>query len=106
MARYEIPAIDLVIVDLYPFEETVKSGASEADIIEKIDIGGISLIRAGAKNFKDVIIVPSKAEYAPLLELLRKKGGESDIEDRKWFAKQAFGVSSHYDTAIHAYFAK
>ena len=106
MARYEIPAIDLVIVDLYPFEETVKSGASEADIIEKIDIGGISLIRAGAKNFKDVIIVPSKAEYAPLLELLRKKGGESDIEDRKWFAKQAFGVSSHYDTAIHAYFTK
>ena len=106
MARYEIPAIDLVIVDLYPFEETVKSGASEADIIEKIDIGGISLIRAGAKNFKDVIIVPSKAEYAPLLELLRKKGGESDIEDRKWFAKQAFGVSSHYDTANHAYFAK
>ena len=106
MARYEIPAIDLVIVDLYPFEETVKSGACEADIIEKIDIGGISLIRAGAKNFKDVIIVPSKAEYAPLLDLLRKKGGESDIEDRKWFAKQAFGVSSHYDTAIHAYFAK
>jgi phosphoribosylaminoimidazolecarboxamide formyltransferase/IMP cyclohydrolase len=106
MARYEIPAIDLVIVDLYPFEETVKSGASEADIIEKIDIGGISLIRAGAKNFKDVIIVPSKAEYAPLLDLLKKKGGESDIEDRKWFAKQAFGVSSHYDTAIHAYFAK
>ena len=106
MARYEIPAIDLVIVDLYPFEETVKSGASEADIIEKIDIGGISLIRAGAKNFKDVIIVPSKAEYAPLLDLLRKKGGESDIEDRKWFAGQAFGVSSHYDTAIHAYFAK
>lgn len=106
MVRYEIPAIDLVIVDLYPFEETVKSGASEADIIEKIDIGGISLIRAGAKNFKDVIIVPSKAEYAPLLELLRKKGGESDIEDRKWYAKQAFGVSSHYDTAIHAYFAK
>ena len=106
MARYEIPAIDLVIVDLYPFEETVKSGACEADIIEKIDIGGISLIRAGAKNFKDVIIVPSKAEYAPLLDLLRKKGGESDIEDRKWFAGQAFGVSSHYDTAIHANFAK
>lgn len=106
MVRYEIPAIDLVIVDLYPFEETVKSGAPEADIIEKIDIGGISLIRAGAKNFKDVIIVPSKAEYAPLLDLLKKKGGESDIEDRKWFAKQAFGVSSHYDTAIHAYFAK
>lgn len=106
MAQYEIPAIDLVIVDLYPFEETVKSGASEADIIEKIDIGGISLIRAGAKNFRDVIIVPSKAEYKPLLDLLQKKGGESDIEDRKWFAKQAFGVSSHYDTAIHSYFCK
>ena len=106
MAQYEIPAIDLVIVDLYPFEETVKSGACEADIIEKIDIGGISLIRAGAKNFRDVIIVPSKAEYKPLLDLLQKKGGESDIEDRKWFAKQAFGVSSHYDTAIHSYFCK
>ena len=106
MAQYEIPAIDLVIVDLYPFEETVKSGASEADIIEKIDIGGISLIRAGAKNFRDVIIVPSKAEYKPLLDVLQKKGGESDIEDRKWFAKQAFGVSSHYDTDIHSYFCK
>lgn len=106
MAQYEIPAIDLVIVDLYPFEETVKSGACEADIIEKIDIGGISLIRAGAKNFRDVIIVPSKAEYKPLLDLLQKKGGESEIEDRKWFAKQAFGVSSHYDTAIHSYFCK
>ena len=80
MAQYEIPAIDLVIVDLYPFEETVKSGACEADIIEKIDIGGISLIRAGAKNFRDVIIVPSKAEYKPLLDLLRKKGGESECE--------------------------
>ena len=106
MAQYEIPEIDLVIVDLYPFEATVASGASEADIIEKIDIGGISLIRAGAKNFRDVIIVPSKAEYKPLLDLLQKKGGESDIEDRKWFAAQAFGVSSHYDTAIHAYFVK
>ncbi|MBP5196303.1 MAG: IMP cyclohydrolase [Bacteroidaceae bacterium] len=106
MAQYEIPAIDLVIVDLYPFEETVKSGACEVDIIEKIDIGGISLIRAGAKNFRDVIIVPSKAEYKPLLDLLQKKGGESEIEDRKWFAKQAFGVSSHYDTAIHSYFCK
>lgn len=106
MEQYEIPEIDLVIVDLYPFEQTVASGASEADIIEKIDIGGISLIRAGAKNFNDVIIVPSKAEYQPLLELLRNKGGESDIEDRKWFAAQAFGVSSHYDTAIHEYFTK
>lgn len=106
MAQYEIPEIDLVIVDLYPFEQTVASGASEADIIEKIDIGGISLIRAGAKNFNDVIIVPSKAEYKPLLDLLQSKGGESDIEDRKWFAAQAFGVSSHYDTAIHEYFVK
>ena len=106
MEQYEIPEIDLVIVDLYPFEQTVASGASEADIIEKIDIGGISLIRAGAKNFNDVIIVPSKAEYQPLLDLLQKKGGESDIEDRKWFAAQAFGVSSHYDTAIHEYFTK
>ena len=106
MAQYEIPEIDLVIVDLYPFEQTVASGASEADIIEKIDIGGISLIRAGAKNFNDVIIVPSKAEYKPLLDLLQAKGGESDIEDRKWFAAQAFGVSSHYDTAIHEYFVK
>ncbi len=106
MAQYEIPEIDLVIVDLYPFEDTVASGASEADIIEKIDIGGISLIRAGAKNFKDVIIVPSKAEYKPLLDLLQQKGGTSDIEDRKWFATQAFGVSSHYDTAIHNWFSK
>ena len=106
MEQYEIPEIDLVIVALYPFEQTVASGASEADIIEKIDIGGISLIRAGAKNFNDVIIVPSKAEYKPLLELLQQKGGESDIEDRKWFAAQAFGVSSHYDTAIHGYFTK
>ena len=106
MQQYEIPSIDLVIVDLYPFEDTVASGASEADIIEKIDIGGISLIRAAAKNFRDVIIVPSKAEYKPLLELLRKQGAQSEIEDRKWFATRAFGVSSHYDTAIHAWFEK
>lgn len=106
MAQYEIPEIDLVIVDLYPFEDTVASGASDADIIEKIDIGGISLIRAGAKNFKDVIIVPSKVEYKPLLDLLQQKNGTSDIEDRKWFATQAFGVSSHYDTAIHNWFSK
>lgn len=106
MAQYEIPEIDLVIVDLYPFKDTVASGASDADIIEKIDIGGISLIRAGAKNFKDVIIVPSKAEYKPLLDLLQQKNGTSDIEDRKWFATQAFGVSSHYDTAIHNWFSK
>lgn len=106
MQQYEIPAIDLVIVDLYPFEDTVASGASAADIIEKIDIGGISLIRAAAKNFRDVIIVPSKAEYKPLLELLQKNGAQSEIEDRQWFATRAFGVSSHYDTAIHAWFEK
>lgn len=104
--QYNIPAIDLVIVDLYPFEQTVASGASEQDIIEKIDIGGISLIRAGAKNFKDVVIVPSKAEYPVLLELLKKNGAQTDIEDRKLFAERAFGVSSHYDTAIHEWFAK
>lgn len=106
MAQYEIPEIDLVIVDLYPFEQTVASGASEADIIEKIDIGGISLIRAAAKNFKDVIIVPSKDEYQPLMDLLQKNGAQSEIEDRKWFATRAFGVSSHYDTAIHGWFVK
>lgn len=106
MKEYEIPSIDLVIVDLYPFEQTVASGASDADIIEKIDIGGISLIRAGAKNFNDVVIVPSKAEYSVLLDILKKKGAETDIEDRKMFAERAFGVSSHYDTAIHAWFAK
>lgn len=104
MAQYEIPEIDLVIVDLYPFEQTVAGGASEADIIEKIDIGGISLIRAAAKNFRDVIIVPSKAEYASLQTLLEKQGAQSELEDRRWFATRAFGVSSHYDTAIHAYF--
>lgn len=105
MEEYTIPAIDLVIVDLYPFEQTVASGASAQDIIEKIDIGGISLIRAGAKNFKDVVIVPSKAEYPVLLQLLNTKGAETDIEDRKMFAERAFGVSSHYDTAIHSWFA-
>ena len=106
MAKYEIPEIDLVIVDLYPFEETVASTTDEATIIEKIDIGGISLIRAGAKNFNDVVIVPSKAEYGPLLDLVKKQGAVTTQEQRKWFAKQAFGVSSHYDTAIHAYFEK
>ena len=83
----------------------MKSGASEADIIEKIDIGGISLIRAGAKNFNDVVIVPSKAEYADLLEMLNAKGANSALEDRRHFAERAFAVSSHYDTAIHGYFA-
>ena len=106
MTEYEIPTIDLVIVDLYPFEQTVASGASEADIIEKIDIGGISLIRAGAKNFNDVVIVPSKAEYPVLLQLLNKQGAKTGLEDRKMFAERAFGISSQYDTAIHNWFAK
>ena len=106
MTHYEIPEIDLVIVDLYPFEQTVASGASEADIIEKIDIGGISLIRAGAQNFKDVVIVPSKAEYQPLLDIINKNGAQTEIEERRWFATKAFGVSSHYDTAIHNWFDK
>ena len=104
IGEYDIPAIDLVIVDLYPFEETVASGASDKDIIEKIDIGGISLIRAAAKNFNDVIIVPSKQQYKPLLDLLKAKKGESDINDRRWFAREAFAVSSAYDSAIFSYF--
>lgn len=104
MKKYEIPEIDLVIVDLYPFEETVESGASEEDIIEKIDIGGISLIRAAAKNFNDVLIVASKVQYAPLMKLLNEKGAASTVDDRKWFAKEAFAVSSGYDTAIFNYF--
>ena len=106
MAQYDIPEIDLVIVDLYPFEDTVASGASDADIIEKIDIGGISLRRAGAKNFKDGVIVRSKAEYGVLLDILNRKGAETDIEARRMFATRAFGVSSHYDTAIHGWFGK
>ena len=107
MAQYEIPAIDLVIVDLYPFEQTVASGASAADIIEKIDIGGISLIRAGAKNFNDVVIVPSKAEYGLLLEMLQKHGAaQTSLDERRLFATRAFGVSSHYDTAIHNWFSQ
>ncbi len=104
MTEYEIPEIDLVIVDLYPFEQTVASGASEADIIEKIDIGGISLIRAGAKNFNDVVIVPSKAEYSLLLDIVNKQGAETTTAQRREFATRAFGVSSHYDTAINKWF--
>jgi len=106
MVQYSIPEIDLVVVDLYPFEQTVASGASEADIIEKIDIGGISLIRAGAKNFNDVVIVPSKAEYADLLDILNAQGAQTTLEQRRLFASKAFGVSSHYDTAIHNWFCK
>lgn len=102
--EYEIPEIDLVIVDLYPFEETVVSSNNEQDIIEKIDIGGISLIRAAAKNYKDVLIVPSFDQYDNLISLLKEKNGHSTIEDRKYFATQAFQISSHYDTAIFNYF--
>ncbi len=103
-AEYGIPDIDLVMVDLYPFEEYVAAGASHEEIIEKIDIGGISLIRAAAKNYKDVIIVPDRKYYPQLLELLRTKGGESSIEDRLKFAAAAFETSSHYDTEIFNYF--
>lgn len=102
--EFEIPAIDLVIVDLYPFEETVASGANEADIIEKIDIGGISLIRAAAKNFKDVLIVSSREQYQEVEELLAEKQGSTDLSDRRRFAAKAFDISSHYDTAIFNYF--
>ncbi|MBO7635623.1 MAG: bifunctional phosphoribosylaminoimidazolecarboxamide formyltransferase/IMP cyclohydrolase [Paludibacteraceae bacterium] len=104
MDQYQIPEIDLVIVDLYPFEDTVASGAEEQAIIEKIDIGGISLIRAAAKNFKDVVIVASKAQYEPFLNQLNESGAQTTLETRKWFAKEAFAVSSHYDSAIFNYF--
>lgn len=104
LEEYEIPEIDLVIVDLYPFEETVASGASEQAIIEKIDIGGISLIRAAAKNFKDVVIIPSKNEYNNLLTILTEGKGSSTLAERKAFAGAAFNVSSHYDTAIFNFF--
>ena len=105
IADYEIPEIDLVIVDLYPFEATVASGASHEDIIEKIDIGGISLIRAGAKNYKDVVIVASKAQYTPLAEMLGRNGAKSSLEERLFFAGEAFAVSSGYDSHIFNYFA-
>ena len=105
LEEYEIPEIDLVIVDLYPFEDTVTSGADHQAIIEKIDIGGISLIRAAAKNHKDVVIVPSKNEYNYLLDLLNEKNGATSIEDRKELATSAFNVSSHYDTEIHKWFS-
>lgn len=104
IAQYEIPEIDLVIVDLYPFEETVASGAEEQAIIEKIDIGGISLIRAAAKNYNDVVIVASKLQYQPLMDVLTEHGASTTLEERRWFAKEAFGVSSLYDSAIFNYF--
>ncbi|MEO1051353.1 MAG: bifunctional phosphoribosylaminoimidazolecarboxamide formyltransferase/IMP cyclohydrolase [Bacteroidota bacterium] len=102
--QFEIPNIDLVIVDLYPFEETVASGAAEQDIIEKIDIGGISLIRAAAKNFKDVLIVSSREQYEEVYSLLDAKQCQTELSDRKRFAAKAFDMSSHYDTAIFNYF--
>ncbi len=102
--EYQIPEIDLVIVDLYPFEDTVASGASNEAIIEKIDIGGISLIRAAAKNFNDVVIVSSKNQYADLLAILEKQKGITTLAERKQFASAAFNVSSHYDTQIFNYF--
>ncbi len=104
LAEYEIPEIDLVIVDLYPFEDTVRSGAPDQDIIEKIDIGGISLIRAAAKNHKDVLVVASMDQYGPLLELLESGNGTSSFEQRRAFATEAFQVSSHYDAEIFKYF--
>ncbi len=105
MKQYSIPEIDLVVVDLYPFEATVASGAGEADVIEKIDIGGISLIRAAAKNYNDVVIISSQEQYSRLLEIL-KNGCETKVEERKELAMQAFHISSHYDTAIFRYFNK
>jgi phosphoribosylaminoimidazolecarboxamide formyltransferase/IMP cyclohydrolase len=106
LVDFDIPQIDLVIVDLYPFEKTVASGASNQDIIEKIDIGGISLIRAAAKNYSDVVCVSSVEDYSEFLELLQTKNGETSEDDRKRFAAKAFNVSSHYDSAIFNYFNK
>ena len=104
VAEYGLSLIDLVIVDLYPFEATVASGASEEDIIEKIDIGGISLIRGAAKNFEDVVIVPSQADYSTLHEVLTARGARTTLQERRHFARRAFAVSSHYDSAIFRYF--
>jgi phosphoribosylaminoimidazolecarboxamide formyltransferase/IMP cyclohydrolase len=106
LKKYEIPPVDLIIVDLYPFEDTVATSNDETEIIEKIDIGGISLIRAAAKNFKDVLIIPSAIHYSELIELLENKKGITSLEDRKYFAAQAFNISSHYDTKIFEYFNK
>jgi phosphoribosylaminoimidazolecarboxamide formyltransferase / IMP cyclohydrolase len=104
MKQFNIDSIDLVVVDLYPFEETVASGASEEDVIEKIDIGGISLIRAAAKNYQDVVIIPSKDQYPVLLDILDNHQGSTVIDQRRSLALEAFGVTSHYDSAIFNYF--
>ena len=104
LATYEIPHLDVVLVDLYPFEDTVRSGANESEIIEKIDIGGISLIRAAAKNYRDVLCVASVDDYADFLSLLNEREGKTDLADRKKFAANAFHISSHYDTQIFSFF--
>ncbi|MBX0292465.1 bifunctional phosphoribosylaminoimidazolecarboxamide formyltransferase/IMP cyclohydrolase [Hymenobacter sp. HSC-4F20] len=104
--QHQIPPIDLVIVDLYPFEETVASGAPESEVIEKIDIGGISLLRAAAKNFRDVLVVSSREQYAAVTELLQAKGCATDLEDRRHYAAAAFEATSHYDTQIFQYMAQ
>jgi phosphoribosylaminoimidazolecarboxamide formyltransferase/IMP cyclohydrolase len=104
LSKYKIPEIDLVIVDLYPFEETVTKVSDEEEIIEKIDIGGISLIRAGAKNFNDVLIVSGRDQYNALSSILKDGSGETSLEQRKYFAAEAFKTTSHYDTAIFNYF--
>ena len=104
LSKYKIPEIDLVIVDLYPFEETVKSVDAEDEIIEKIDIGGISLIRAAAKNYNDVLIVSERGQYPDLLALLNEKEGFTSLAERRHYAAKAFQTSSHYDTSIFRYF--
>ena len=104
IAEYEIPNLDLVIVDLYPFEDTVASGADHGSIIEKIDIGGISLIRAAAKNYKDVVIIPSKSQYATFLDIISSNNCATSLGERKDFARDAFDISSHYDSHIFNYF--
>ncbi len=106
ITEFEIPEIDLVIVDLYPFEQTVASGADDKSIIEKIDIGGISLIRAAAKNFNDVVIVSAREQYTELFNILTENNGGTTLEHRRYFAAQAFNTSSHYDTAIFNWFNK
>src|SRR5210317_1510389 len=104
LKEFEIPQLDIVIVDLYPFEKTVASGASEQDIIEKIDIGGISLIRAAAKNYKDTMCVSSMDDYDEVLKIISEGNGKTSMDQRRNFAARSFQVSSHYDTAIFNYF--
>lgn len=105
LAQYEIPEIDLVVVDLYPFEQTLASGASDAEIIEKIDVGGPSMIRAAAKNYAEAVVVANKAHYGVLTEMLKSQDGATNLDQRRDFAAKAFAVTAHYDNAIAAYFA-